>query len=141
MNFLFNNSFLFSRSVSPFSNCLKIKSYLVDCSVIRENSPSEHSFSIFKKFKQITSDLLFTRGTTVAELTGNKSLSQLHISGSLTCLIPVEKLYYSAGYDACCCHCGSKRKPITDINCYPICSLRKCESNKQMTKPKKIIQL
>ena len=71
--------------------------------------------------KQITRDLLFTCGTTVSELTGNsKDVSQLHIIGNLTCLISVEKLYYSAGYDASCFHCGSKRKLITDINCYPI---------------------
>ena len=44
-------------------------------------------------------------------------------------MISVEKLYYSAGYDAYCCHCGSKRKLITDINCHPTCSLcnhKKC---------------
>ena len=54
----------------------------------------EYSLNIIRKFKQITSDLLFTCGTNVPELTGNKNLSQLHIRGSLTCLIPVEKLQY-----------------------------------------------
>ena len=24
-------------------------------------------------------------------------------------MIPVEKLYYCARYDACCCHCGLKK--------------------------------
>ena len=43
----------------------------------------------------------------------------------ITCLIPVEKLYYSTGCDACCCRCGSKRKLITCINCCPIWTLCK----------------
>ena len=56
--------------------------------------------NILRKSKQITSDLLFTCGTAISELTGNnKDLSQFHG--------------------------GSKRKLITDINCYPICSLCK----------------
>ena len=80
---------------------------------------------ILRKFKQITSELLFTCGTTVPELTGNKDLLQLYIRGNLTCLMSVEKSYHSAGYDACCCHCGSKRKLTANVNCYPICSLCK----------------
>ena len=53
----------------------------------------------------------------------------------ITCLIPIEKLYYSAGCDACYCHRGSKRKLITDFNCYPICSLCKRSNKKQIAKP------
>ena len=82
--------------------------------------------NILRKSKQITSNLLFTCGTAVSELTGNnKDLSQFHIRGNLNILISVENLYYSAAYNTCCCHGGSKRKLITDINCYPICSLCK----------------
>ena len=82
--------------------------------------------NILIEFKQITGELLLTCDTTVSELTGNsKDSSQLHIRSNMTCLILVEKLYYSAGYDACCCHCGSKRKLVTDINCYPFSSLCK----------------
>ena len=52
--------------------------------------------NILRKFKQI-SRLLFTYSINVPEVTGNnKDLSQLHIRGSLTCLILVEKLYYSS---------------------------------------------
>ena len=77
---------------------------------------------ILRNPKQITSNLFFTCDTTVSQLTGNnKNLSQLNIRGNLTHSISVKKLYYSAGHNACCCHCRSKRKPITDINCYPIC--------------------
>ena len=47
--------------------------------------------NIFRKFKQITSNLLFTCGTTVPELTGNNNdLSEFHIRCNLTCLILVE---------------------------------------------------
>ena len=80
--------------------------------------------NILREFKQITSDLLLTCDTTVSELTDNsKDSSQLPIRSNLTCLILVEKLYYSAGYDACCCHCGSKRKLVTNINAihFPLC--------------------
>ena len=70
--------------------------------------------NISRKFKQINSDLLITNNTTVPELTGNKDFSQLQIRDNLTCLIPVEKLYYSAGYDTCCCQFGSKIKLIRD---------------------------
>ena len=134
MNFLFNVSLLFSRSVFPFSNCKEIKGYLADCYLIKENSSSEHSVNNLRKFKQITNDLLFTCDTTVPELTGNKNSSQLHIRGNLACLIPVKKLFYSFGYDACCCHCGSKRKLITDINYYAV--YVNVKKKKQMAKPK-----
>ena len=117
------------------SNCKEIKGYLADCFIFREYSTSEHSFNILKKI-QITRDRLFTCSTTVPQLTGKNNLSQLHISSNLTCLIPVEKLYCSAGHDACCCcHCGWKRKFI-NIYCYPIYSLYKCENKKQIAKPK-----
>ena len=74
--------------------------------------------AVLRKFKQ------HTCGTTVAELTGNdrEFAEHLQIKGNLTCQMPVEKLYYSAGYESCCCHCGAKRKLITHINFYPICS-------------------
>ena len=76
MNFLFSISFLFSWWVFPYSNCYENTGYLVDCSLFRENSLSEHSLNILIKSKQITSDLSFTYGTTVPELIGNKNLSK-----------------------------------------------------------------
>ena len=131
MNFLLNIYFIFSWWVFPLSNFLEIKAYLENCSLFRENSPSEHSLNILRKFKQITNDLSFTCNNTVPELTGNKNLSQLHIRGNLTCFILIEKFYYSAGYNTCCCHSGEKSKLITDINCYPICLSCKCKNKKQ----------
>ena len=110
--------------------------YLVDCSLFRENSPWEHSLNNLRKFKQINSNLLFTCGTTILGLTGNKNLSQLHIRGNLTCLIPLKKLYYCAGYHICCCHYGSKTKFITDINGYSTFFLCNHENKKQIAKPK-----
>ena len=135
MNFLI--SFQFSRWVFPFSNWQEIKGYLVDCSLFKENNPSEHSFNILTKFKKITSDLLFTCDTTVPELTANKNLLQLHIRDHLASLVLVV-LVVLLSWERClhCCHCGSRRKLIIDIKCHLICSLCKRESKKQIAKSK-----
>ena len=97
---------------------------------------SEHSLNISIKFKQITRDVLFTCGTTVPDLTGNKNLSQVLIRDNLTCLMLVQMLYYSAGSDVYCCHCSSKWILITHITCYPIRTLCKHENKKQTAKHK-----
>ena len=94
--------------------------------------------AVLRKFKRHTADLYFTCGTTVAELTGNDKefVEHLQIKRNLTCQMPVEKLYYSAGYEFCCCHCGAKRKLITHISFYPICSSCKRNKKEQVAKPK-----
>ena len=94
--------------------------------------------AVLHKFKRHTADLYFTCGTTVAELTGNDKefVEHLQIKGNLTCQMPVEKLYYSAGYEFCCCHCGAKRKLIRHISFYPICSSCKRNKKEQVAKPK-----
>ena len=72
-----------------------------------------------RKFKNKTCDLIFTCGTTVAELV--PELTTLFIRPNHECYIPVEALYYSAGYQNCCCHCGRTERLFVTKEAYPIC--------------------
>ena len=47
--------------------------------------------------------MIFTCGTTVAELA--PELTTLFIRANREWYVPVEPLYYSIGYQNCCCHC------------------------------------
>ena len=87
--------------------------------------------NILTKFKQLTAIFcLHVAQLTISEPNGNnKDLSQLHSRGNLTCPIAVEKLCYSAEYKACCCHCGSECKLVTDFNYYPMCPI--CKQNNE----------
>ena len=64
--------------------------------------------------------LIFTCGTTVAELV--PELTTLFIRANLECYVPVEALYYSAGYQKCCCHCGRTERLRVTKEAYPICN-------------------
>ena len=72
-----------------------------------------------RKFKNKTCDMVFTSGTTVAELV--PELTTLFIRSNLECYVPVAPLYYSARYQNCCCHCGGTESPKVTKDAYPIC--------------------
>ena len=63
--------------------------------------------------------MIFTCGTTVAELA--PELTTLFIRANLEYYVPVEPLYYSAGCQNCCCHCGCTDRLRITKDAYPIC--------------------
>ena len=94
------------------------------------------SASVTSKFKRVSKDLLYTSGTAIAELAGTENLKELHIQENHKCTTVVESLYYSVGYPACCCYCGSTKKLINVTNESPICSSCKGKNKKPVRRRK-----
>ena len=71
---------------------------------------------ILFEFQKHTADILFTCGTTVLKLVGNNKdmIEHLQITENLNCQMPVEKPFYSAGYEPCCCHCATKSNLVNN---------------------------
>ena len=82
------------------------------------------SSSISKKLKSVFSEHFFTCETKIQELDCNE-YSMLYLRDNLTCISPIESLYYSTRHPPCCSHCGTKRRLINENNHYPICSICK----------------
>ena len=87
-------------------------------------SKKKPTTKILIEFKKQTADLLFTCGMMVLKLVGNnKDMTEnLQIRENLNCQMPAEKLYCSAGYEPCCCHCATKGKLVNTSNYYLICT-------------------
>ena len=89
-----------------------------------------------KKLKSVFSELFFTCGTKIQELDCNE-YSMLYVRDNLTCISPVESLYYSARHPPCCSHCTMQRRLINENNHYPICSICKKVHKKQAAMKRK----
>ena len=94
---------------------------------------------ILIKFKKQTADPLFTYGTMVLELVGDKKEIIEHSEmreNLINCQMSVEKLYFSTAYERCSCHCLKKRKLVYNSNYYPFCALCKHMSKEPILKTK-----
>ena len=47
-------------------------------------------------------------------------LDKLFVRANLSCIKPIEALYYTLDYPERCAHCGSKRSLQKIVNAYPI---------------------
>ena len=85
------------------------------------------SVSEKKNFHIVMGSALLTRGTLLAEFklidlnTKAEWLDKLFVHGNLSCIKPINALYYTLNYPECCAHCGSKRSLQQTVNAYPIC--------------------
>ena len=72
----------------------------------------------------------------VLKLVGNNRdmIEHLQIRENLNFQMPVKKLYYSAGYEPCCCHCTTKRNLANNSDYYPICTFCKRMGKKPIQK-------
>ena len=69
-------------------------------------------------------------GTTVSEL---DQFKDLFTQANLQCRNPVEIIYYSIGYVACCTHCGPRGNLSNAKNEYPVCdAYKKNKSHKPL---------
>ena len=80
-----------------------------------------------RAFKNVMDNVLYTCGASLTEFPANENQSpvmeKLFVRRNLTCLTPVEALYYSSDiYPECCSHCGSRRRLRTVDGHFPICS-------------------
>lgn len=94
---------------------------------------------ILIKFKKQTADPLFTCGTMVLELDGDKKEIIEHSEmreNLINCQMSVEKLYFSTAYKPYRCHCLKKRKLVYNSNYYPFCTLCKHMSKEPILKTK-----
>ena len=75
----------------------------------------------------------FSCGASTSDLDLPDELSHVHFR-DLSCEDPVEKLYYSMGYDPICIYCSSEDELETQDNFFPICAsckTSKCPISKQ----------
>ena len=100
------------------------------------------SVSEKKNFHIVMGSALLTRGTLLAEFklidlnTKAEWLDKLFVHGNLSCIKPINALYYTLNYPECCAHCGSKRSLQQTVNAYPICKPCK-EVKKKIPVPKR----
>ena len=74
-----------------------------------------------KELERKLSSFDFSCGSSTTDLDLSDELADVHFR-DLRCEDPVEKLYYSLGYEQICIYCSSEPDDV-DITekCYPIC--------------------
>lgn len=87
---------------------------------------------------QVIEDISYTCGATFSELDLPDNLKQVCVKHH-ECYNPIEKLYYSTGFEPICIHCGGA---LDDVNCmdglhpaYPQCL--HCSHKTPILKPRK----